>query len=89
MAAPEDSDPPAGQSIWARLERQDRQEAERAKGPLSLMWMGILLVNAPTLARVVGFEDLPTGVLAAFVVIGLALAVAGFVLLRSVRRKTG
>ncbi len=53
------------------------------------MWMGILLLNAPTLARVVGFEDLPTGVLAAFVVIGLALAVAAFVLLRSVRRKTG
>ncbi len=84
MSRPDD---PGGQeSIWARLEREDREDAKRTRGPLVLTLGGVSLVNLANLARV---NQVLTGAAFWFVVcIAVGLAVAGLVLAWSRRRRS-
>lgn len=88
VTSPEDDQPQAGESVWARLEREDGRDAQQAAKPLALMWTGCFLLITPTWARILGFDDVPTGVIAVVVALGLAFGVTGFVLYRSVRRQS-
>lgn len=78
----------AGESIWTRIERQERDYAVRARWPLALMFAGLLLLNLTNLARLAGV-DLPLVVIVISGVIGGTMGVVGFVKSRRTRKRMG
>jgi hypothetical protein len=68
------------------MAREDRDYLTRARWPLRLFWVGVVLVNVPNLARFVGV-DLPVAAMTALLVVGGPMAVIGFVQSQRIRRR--
>ena len=84
MSRPDD--PEGRESVWARAEREMREEGKRESRPVLVIWAGFLLASIPTLAYGIGR---PLSEAAFWVVIccALGLAIAGLVWSWSSRRK--
>jgi hypothetical protein len=77
-----------GESVWSRIEREERNYAARARRPLNLMFAGVLLLNVINLARLVGVDP-PLAAVIIFAVVGSTMAVVGFVKSRRTRKRMG
>lgn len=71
-------------SVWARLEREDREDAKRASRPLMLIWTGVFLVSLPGLTRLLG-EPLEGAAFWVVIGVGLGLGLVGLIGYRSSR----
>jgi NAD/NADP transhydrogenase beta subunit len=78
----------AGESVWTRIERQERDYAVRARRPLALMFAGVMLLNLTNLVNLAGV-DLPFVVIVISGVSGVTMAVVGFVQSRRTRKWMG
>jgi hypothetical protein len=64
------------ESVWARIERENREDAKRARGPLAVMWTGFALLAIPNLAPVFGHR-LPAVAFWAVICLSVGLGTAG------------
>ncbi len=67
------------------MAREDRDYQTRARRPLNVFWVGLVLVNVPTLIRLVGV-DLPVAASTVLLLVGGTMAVVGFVQSQRIRR---
>jgi len=80
-------DPEGQESVWARLEREDREDAERNFWPLLLIRTAILYLLIPILAEAFGWR-LPRGpVLLAVGLLAGGQLLVGWILYRSNRHR--
>ena len=78
-------DPEGQESIWARLEREDREDAKRDFWPLLLIRTAILYFLIPVLAEALGWPRGPVLLVVVFLAGGQWLV--GWLLYRSNRRR--
>ena len=64
------------ESVWARLEREGREDAKRARGPQMLIWTAFTLSSIAILVPTLG---LPDAAFWAVISLALSLTIAGLI----------
>jgi hypothetical protein len=80
-------DPEGQESVWARLEREDREDAKQHFRPLMLIRTAVLWPVLPVLAGAFG-RPLPLAALVVVFSFAFGQLTAGWLLYRSNRRAT-
>ena len=85
MSKPDD--PEGQESVWARLEREDREDAKRNFWPLLLIRSAILYFLIPVLAEALGWAPPRGPVLSVVGFLAGGQLLVGWLLYRSNRRR--